>query len=262
MLYAIVAALILILDQGLKYWTVQNLALNEGTAVLIPGILQLTHVRNTGGAFGLFPGGRWLFLALLAVFCAAVVYMLAKKLIGGSFGRWMAVLVMAGALGNGIDRAIYGYVVDMIEFEFVGWFPVCNVADCFITVCGILFCLYVLFYRRPEPAGGRSAKQAGRPAGRPGAARRPAPPRDSSSASFENPFEETKKGGDIYDLGRPNAAPRAEQAPVHRKAPSVPEPNRVVTAAPARTGAAPAPEKPATDDEFSLESILAEFGSK
>jgi hypothetical protein len=72
----------------------------------------------------------------------------------------------------------------------------------------------------------------------------------------------TKKGGDIYDLGRPNAAPRAEQAPVHRKAPSVPEPNRVVTAAPARTGAAPAPEKPATDDEFSLESILAEFGSK
>jgi signal peptidase II len=142
MLYAIVAALVLILDQGLKYWISMHLALNEGTKVLIPGIVRLTHVQNFGAAFSILKNlgfARWLFVAIAVIFFAAVIYALAKNL-SDRFGRWMALLVMTGALGNGIDRAIHGYVVDMFELEFMH-FAVFNLEDIFITVCGILLCL-------------------------------------------------------------------------------------------------------------------------
>ena len=64
-------------------------------------------------------------------------------------GRWLAVLAMAGAIGNGIDRALYGYVVDMFELEFMH-FAVFNIADIAINVCCILFVLLMLLRKEPE----------------------------------------------------------------------------------------------------------------
>lgn len=146
MLYAIVAVIVLILDQGLKYWTTVNLELGEGVRALVPGVVHLTNVHNYGAAFGFLNSvsfARWLFVILTVVFVIAVIVLVASKTIKGGFGRWMAVLVVAGALGNCIDRVIHGYVVDMFELEFMT-FPVFNVADIFITVCGILFCVYII----------------------------------------------------------------------------------------------------------------------
>lgn len=146
MLYAIVAVIVLILDQGLKYWTTVNLELGEGVRELLPGVVHLTNIHNSGAAFGLLDGlsfARWLFVGLTVVFVVVVVILISTKVIKGGFGRWMATLVVAGALGNGIDRVIHGYVVDMFELEFIS-FPVFNIADIFITVCGILFCIYIL----------------------------------------------------------------------------------------------------------------------
>lgn len=162
MLYAIVAVIALIIDQAVKYWTTANIVLNEGTRDLIPGLVHLTNIHNTGAAFSILEGARWFFVILCLAFVALIVYVLVKDIINTPLARWMAVMVMAGAVGNCIDRIICGYVVDMFEFEFMS-FPIFNVADIYITVCGILFCLFVLFEKprtgeaKEKAAGGKKS---------------------------------------------------------------------------------------------------------
>ena len=103
----------------------------------IPNIFHLTHVHNEGAAFSSFEGMLWLFILIFAVFTGAIVWEFAKKKMPFStFERWCIVGVFGGGLGNMIDRIRLGYVVDMIEVEFIK-FPVFNVADCFIT-CGCI----------------------------------------------------------------------------------------------------------------------------
>ncbi len=153
MLYAIVAVIALIVDQAVKYWTSAHIVLNSGRHELIPGFIHLANVHNTGAAFSFMQGARWLFVALCAVFIGAVIYLMVKDVIKGKAARWLAVLVMAGAAGNCIDRVISGYVVDMLEFDFKLFgrqFPVFNVADILITVCGLAFCVCILL---EKPAG-------------------------------------------------------------------------------------------------------------
>ena len=156
MLYAIAALIILIIDQGLKYWTTVNLTLNTGIKELIPGVMHLTNIHNTGSAFGLlekWAGARWLFLAITVLFAAVCIWALATKKIRAPLGRWTVILVLAGAIGNGIDRAIQGYVVDMFEVQFMH-FAIFNVADIFVVVGGILFCIYYLFLHDKQKENG------------------------------------------------------------------------------------------------------------
>ena len=159
MAYAIVAVLVLILDQSVKYWTTLNIAV-DGSRDFIPGFLELTNLHNTGAAYGLFNNVsvmRWIFVLLAVAFAALVIWLLAKKKISGAFGRWTLVLVLAGGIGNCIDRVLNGYVVDMFHFVtpdsvpvFNSGYPVFNVADMFISICGILFCLWLIFHKRPK----------------------------------------------------------------------------------------------------------------
>ena len=103
MLYAIVAVLILILDQGMKYFTTTNLPVETGVRELIPGLLQLRHVRNSGSAFSFlndWPYARWLFLGVTALFVVLVILALSRRWIKGGFGRWMALFVLAGDGGE------------------------------------------------------------------------------------------------------------------------------------------------------------------
>ena len=152
MTYAIVTVVVLILDQLMKFWTTKNIPLDAvgGDCVeLLPNVLHLTNVHNYGAAFSILKNARWLLVAVTVVFAVVVIVLITQEIIRGDLGRWSAVLVMAGALSNGLDRALYGYVVDMFEFEFVN-FAVFNIADIFITICGILFCVYILF-EKPSP---------------------------------------------------------------------------------------------------------------
>ena len=160
MLYAIVAVIVLILDQAAKYWTSVNLAVNA-TSPFIPGFIQLTNVHNPGAAFGMLSGWRWLFVLLTVLVTIGVIYMLNKNIIKGKLGRWMLVLVVTGGIGNCIDRLINGYVVDMFQFQFkfpiIKDFAIFNVADIFITISGIIFCIYLIFHKEtikepPAPA--------------------------------------------------------------------------------------------------------------
>lgn len=152
MIYAIVTVLVLIADQAVKFWTTKNIILNAVGAdckPLIDGVVHMTNVHNTGAAFGILQDGRWPLAIVAALFAILIIVLINKEVIHTGFGRWTAVLVLAGALGNCIDRVLYGYVVDMFEVEFMN-FAVFNVADIFITVCGILFCVHLIFYNEPE----------------------------------------------------------------------------------------------------------------
>ncbi|NCB51366.1 MAG: signal peptidase II [Clostridia bacterium] len=162
MLYAIVALLVLVLDQAVKYWATISITFNEGSVTLIPGVISLVNIHNYGAAFGFLQSqnARWLFVIVAIIFVAVVILALGKNYIREPLGRWSAILVMAGAVGNCIDRVMNGYVVDMFQFQFIN-FAVFNVADIFITVCGILFCVYIIFsdeFKGKDPAQPRERK--------------------------------------------------------------------------------------------------------
>ena len=146
MLYAIVAMLVIIADQWLKYWVAGHIVLDTGIKTLVPGVLSLVNIHNTGAAFGFLSGGnaRIYFIIICAAFTIAVIVALATNFISGSLGRWSAVFIMAGGIGNCIDRILYGYVQDMFKVEFFN-FPIFNVADIAITVFCFVFILYILF---------------------------------------------------------------------------------------------------------------------
>lgn len=146
MLYAIIAAIILIGDQWLKYWVTVNITLSTGEAALIPGVVKLVNIHNSGAAFGLLGDAayaRWLFLGVAALFIIVIIVVLAKHMFKSRFANWCAVLALAGAVGNCIDRALYGYVVDMFKVEFMD-FAVFNVADVFLVVACLAFIIYLI----------------------------------------------------------------------------------------------------------------------
>ena len=141
--YAIFSVIIVIADQVTKYLTVANIELYADVP-FIPGLLQLTYVRNTGAAFSSFEGQQWLFALVFLIFTGAILYEYFKKPMPFTkLERWCIAAIYAGGLGNMIDRVRLGYVVDMIETTFME-FPVFNVADCFIT-CGCILLMAHLF---------------------------------------------------------------------------------------------------------------------
>lgn len=145
MLYLIAALLILIADQALKYYVTLHIPLDEGVVAFIPHVMSLVHYRNTGAAFSMLSGGgaRWAFVVLAVAFTAATVYIILHRTIKSPMINWAMVLVSAGAVGNAIDRAFYGYVVDMFRTDFMN-FAIFNIADIFICIGGFFLCLGIL----------------------------------------------------------------------------------------------------------------------
>ncbi len=137
-------------DQLTKYLTVRKIPLHAEMP-LWPGVAHLTYLRNAGMAFSLFEGGRWVFLALTAAFLVFAVLASARDWFPHPLGRTALTMLTGGAVGNLIDRLLYGSVVDMIELEFIH-FAVFNVADIFVTVGAGLILIWVLFFDRKKPA--------------------------------------------------------------------------------------------------------------
>lgn len=136
--------LIAAVDQLIKYAVLHSSLAAGESITLIPHVLQLRYVQNTGAAFSLLADHT----ALLSVVTAAVI-------VGGVFlilsgrvrSRFLSVVisaVLAGGLGNLIDRVFRGFVVDYIEVLFVD-FAVFNFADCFVTVGEFLLIAYILY---------------------------------------------------------------------------------------------------------------------
>ena len=136
-------AAVIALDQWFKSWIVAHVALDGGTLPLIPGLVHLSHIHNTGAAFSMLEGSRVFFLVLLLVFAVMVAWAIRSRFLETEFDCWVAALAVGGALGNGIDRFRMGYVVDMFELEFMR-FAVFNIADIVLCVCAGLYVIRVL----------------------------------------------------------------------------------------------------------------------
>lgn len=144
----IVSPIGIILDQLSKYWIVQHFRPGQ-TLPLWPGVFHFTYVINTGAAFSFFRGGagwlKWLSLGVSAGLIALGWFAPRMKIIEQlAYG-----FILAGALGNGIDRFFSGYVVDFIDFRLIN-FPVFNLADTFINI-GIILLLIVTFPTQQKP---------------------------------------------------------------------------------------------------------------
>ena len=123
-------------DQITKYLTVLYIP-SLGAQPFLPGLLQFNYVQNTGAAFSSFEGQQWLFALIFAAFTGLILWEYFRGRMGFTrFEWWCIAAIYAGGLGNMIDRVRQGYVVDMIQTQFME-FPVFNVADCFIT-CGCI----------------------------------------------------------------------------------------------------------------------------
>lgn len=276
MWYAIVAILILIADQGLKYWVTLNIPLDTGHVTLIPGVLELTNIHNNGAAFSILQHApHWIFVIFTVVFAAIAVFCLRRNVVHGKVGRWSVVLVLAGAVGNCIDRILSGYVVDMFNFLFMR-FAVFNLADIFIVVAGITLCLHVIFYRgdgseegEPAPKKARKSRQhPGAPARAhklhlPARKQQPAAPKKAPAApsapkkapaapAAPKPVQETPKA----------AAPAVKPADTAPDDPLLAYLNST-PAAPAEPEVADSDKEkdtaPADGEHYSLDDILAEF---
>lgn len=145
---------IAILDQITKLWVVAEMELYQSIPV-IPGLLNLTHIRNSGVAFGLFSTAEFaykpLVMSLVALGALVGVAVYAKQLpIAHRSARAGLALILGGALGNLVDRARQGYVVDFVDAHWRAWhFWAFNVADAAISV-GV--CLLVIDLFRPAAA--------------------------------------------------------------------------------------------------------------
>ncbi len=134
-------------DQITKYLTVANIPLFQDVDFL-PGIINLTYVQNTGAAFSFFEGMQWLFALVFVIFTVLILVEYFKSPMPFTkFERWCIAAIYGGGLGNMIDRLRLGYVVDMIETQFIK-FPVFNVADCFITCGCIILVVHLIFFNK------------------------------------------------------------------------------------------------------------------
>ena len=261
MIYAIAAVLVLIVDQAVKFWTTKNIPLNE-IVELIPGVLRLTNIHNYGAAFNILQNARWFLIAITFVFIIGIIVLMTQEVIHTKFGRWTMTMILAGAIGNCIDRMLYGYVVDMFEFAFFS-FPVFNVADIFITVFGILFCIHVVLHNEPE-----EVKAANEPA----FMRRRREAREA--AAKDDPYANIPRRGEHKPLEEELRAENPKDlfgewdfGQMVREEQRAADPEPVKETAPVQERKAePEPKAEADklsvleDDMFSLDDILAEFG--
>ena len=141
----VLTVLILVLDQITKVWAAGVLCAKP--LVLIPGALELTYLENRGAVWGLMQGWRIVFLVATFLFLAVILWFYAKKRKEmGLLTRIILALLFAGAVGNLIDRLIFGYVRDMIYFRLIN-FPVFNVADSAITIAAALLVIETFFIK-------------------------------------------------------------------------------------------------------------------
>ena len=142
--YFILAGGIVALDQLVKYLVRTQLPLYH-TIEMLPGLLNLTYVQNTGAAFSLFADSTMILALFSLLISIGIAAYMALRPLPHRFGRLTLALVLGGAVGNLIDRFFLGYVVDMFAFAFID-FPVFNVADVSLVCGGILLCTYVMFF--------------------------------------------------------------------------------------------------------------------
>lgn len=134
-------------DQLFKWLAIQKLAPIDTYSVLMIGdreILNFTYTENSGAAFGIMSNQRYLLLFITIAAMIAAIYLLLSKKIDHNFLIWSVALIIAGGLGNLIDRIFRSYVVDYIDVRLIN-FAIFNLADCCVVIGTIGLLFYVIF---------------------------------------------------------------------------------------------------------------------
>ena len=150
-LYSLVIICVLIaLDQMSKRFAISQL-MGKSDIVIIPNVFQLHYLENTGAAFSILEGKQNIFAVVTPILLILLLILLIRMPSKKKFVAldYIIVFLIAGAVGNYIDRVSNNYVVDFLYFSLIN-FPVFNVADCYVTVAVILLLILVLFYYKDE----------------------------------------------------------------------------------------------------------------
>ncbi len=137
----IVIVALIALDQWVKFEIVKNIQLG-GVKPFIPKILSLTYLRNTGAAFSILENQQWLFAVITLVVIGAAIWYLSKHIKGSVWLLSALSLIIAGGIGDFIDRMRQGFVVDMFQLDFIN-FAIFNVADSYLTI-GVLVLIVMM----------------------------------------------------------------------------------------------------------------------
>jgi len=149
MIFIILTILLIIADQITKYYTLIKLS-PIGSIEVLKGVLSFTYVENRGAAFGILQNARWIFIAVTLITIIAIIGYIIKTKPSCKTLLLSLSLILAGGIGNMIDRIFRGFVVDMIEVTFINY-PVFNLADCCVVIGTILLGIYILFiYKEPK----------------------------------------------------------------------------------------------------------------
>lgn len=141
---------LVVVDQLTKIWAVTQLHLSNRVISVVDGVFELRYAENPGVAFSMLEGQRWIFIPITIVFAVAVfVMMLRSPLRRYRLFNLTCVLILAGAIGNLIDRITYGYVVDFLYFRLID-FPIFNFADCCVVIGAVLLFVFVLFVMKED----------------------------------------------------------------------------------------------------------------
>ncbi len=129
--------------------------LPEGARLEIwPGWIHLEHVRNFGAAWGVLSGQKWLLIAFTLVVVGVIAASAREVVARGKLAATGFGLILGGAVGNLIDRIVFGHVTDFFDLDtpwpFLQTFPVFNIADSALTV-GVILMLVSMFLTRPNP---------------------------------------------------------------------------------------------------------------
>jgi len=148
---AIISVVILIgLDQWTKQLAVEHLA-GQPDIPLIKDVLVFHYLENFGAAFGLFKNKGWLFIVITIMFLLFATYLFVKMPKSKRYLPLHIIMIflLAGAIGNLIDRVSHSYVIDFIYFVPIN-FPVFNIADIYVTVSMAILILLIIFYYKDE----------------------------------------------------------------------------------------------------------------
>ena len=146
----ITLCLLIAFDQVTKIWARVSFA-DGDSLTIIPNVLKFIYHENTGAVWGIMSNQT----TLLTIFTAFAILLMLWFYIKLPYTKryrpmyLMLLFIAAGAIGNFIDRVVFGFVTDFIYFELID-FPVFNVADCYITVSVIFLAILGIFYYKEE----------------------------------------------------------------------------------------------------------------
>lgn len=155
------AVILIVLDQWFKFLAVAHLK-GKPAFPIIKDVFELLYTENTGAAFSILENQRWFFVVITSVVMVFLLLVILNgryrkdKLLTASF-----VLVLAGGIGNLIDRIAYGYVVDFLYFKWIN-FPVFNFADCCLVIGTALMLIFFFFVYEDPTAPAKKKKQRSR----------------------------------------------------------------------------------------------------